>query len=292
MSTFAAALNSLQRRQPEWSPWLAVVEEVHRETTDTCWELAVPDRPEARAHVPLLSGAVVSIEEAAVRRLLQRLIRVGARAGTRKMGTLSRALEDGDDVEALFAASIRQVSNPIMATAAARGADPEAFQAIVSLVSVPFLHACGRRWTSGIPDDWMDGYCPVCGSWPAFVEVRGIERSRYLRCGRCGSQWYARALRCAYCGTTDHDELARLLPEKAVTPGAIDACRKCHRYVKTFTRLQGCAPATVMLEDLGTVDLDVAALEQGYSRPEGNAVSIDVAVHASAGGRRFFSWNA
>lgn len=292
MSSPATALTALKRRQPEWSPWLAVVEEIQRETTDTRWEMAVPERREVLARVPLLSGAVVSIEEAAVRRLLQRLIEVGSRAGTPKMATLAHALQSELDVAALFAASIRQVNDSVAAIAMARGADPEALQAIVSLVSVPLLHACSRRWTPAIPGDWVEGYCPICGAWPAFAEVRGIERSRYLRCGRCGSEWYSRILHCAYCATTDHDELTRLVPEKAGTPGVIEACRQCRGYIKTFTRLQACAPATVMLEDLGTVDLDVAALEHGYSRPSGNACPVDITVHATAGARRFFSWNA
>lgn len=292
MSSLSNALDGLRRRQPEWSPWLTVLEEVQRETMDTKWELAVPERPEARARVPLLAGCVISIDQTAVRRLLERLIEIASRSGTPRMSSLKLALHRDLDGAALFGASIRQSSDGEASRAVAAGADAEAFQAVMSLVPVPFLHACSRRWRSAVPPGWSEGYCPVCGSWPAFAEVRGIERSRYLRCGRCGSDWYGPVLRCPYCETSDHEQLTTLVPEKSGLTRAIDACRSCHGYVKSFTRLQACPPASVMIEDLGSVELDVAALEHGYSRRAGTGYPMDVTVVATAASRRFFTWNA
>ena len=138
----------------------------------------------------------------------------------------------------------------------------------------------------------MEGYCPVCGSWPAFAEVRGIERSRYFRCGRCGGEWHSETLRCAYCVMTDHNELVTLVPEKNEAHAVIDACKRCLGYVKTFTRLQGCPSDAVIVEDLASVALDVAALEQGYRRPSDAAYPLDVTVTDTGEARRFFAWNA
>src|SRR5207253_205435 len=92
-----------------------------------------------------------------------------------------------------------------------------------ALVAVPFLLACNRRWASAKSVSWMEGYCPVCGAWPAFAEVRGIERSRYFRCGRCSGEWQAHCLFCPYCGMTDHNELASLVPEKGGATSVIEA---------------------------------------------------------------------
>ena len=58
----------------------------------------------------------------------------------------------------------------------------------------------------------------------------------------------------------------------------IDACRRCLGYVKTLTTLQGSPPAKILLDDLATVDLDVAAFERGYGRPEGAGYHLDVTV--------------
>ena len=118
----------------------------------------------------------------------------------------------------------------------------------------------------------------VCGTWPAFAEVRGIERSRYFRCSRCGGEWQAHCLFCPYCGMTDHNELVSLVPDKSSSNSVIDACKRCLGYVKAFTTLQGSQPAQVFLDDLASAHLDVAALEQGYKRPEGAGYSLNVTL--------------
>jgi FdhE protein len=190
------------------------------------------------------------------------------------------------DVGALFRASLQQDRDYINRIAAAHGADPEALQAVAAIAPLPFLHACNRRWAGRlIAIGWTEGYCPVCGAWPAFAEVRGIERSRHFRCGRCGGEWQAQCLICPFCGMTDHNELVSLVPENSGSNGVIDACKRCLGYVKTFTTLQGSPPVKVLLDDLESVELDVAAVEQGYKRPEGNGYSLNVTI-ASNGGVR------
>jgi FdhE protein len=76
----------------------------------------------------------------------------------------------------------------------------------------------------------------------------------------------------------DHNELVSLVPENSGSNAVIDACKRCLGYVKTFTMLQGSPPARVLLDDLGSVELDVAALEQGYKRPQGNGYWLNVTV--------------
>jgi FdhE protein len=297
-TTAATALSGLRRTRPEWEPWLAVVEQALREAETPSWDgvvptaLGLPEAPSLPQTTPRLSGSAVSVTASAVRRWLERLIRSASRSGTSTMATLSSALEADLDVLTLFEASLRQDSKRVKDMAARSGANEEAFQAVVALVPVPFLQACNRRWASSISESWVEGYCPVCGSWPAFAEVRGIERSRHFRCGRCGGAWHARSLHCPYCAMHDHDALVSLVPEKTGSQAVIDACKSCLGYVKTFTTLQGCPPGTVMLDDLASVALDIAALEQGYSRPSGAGYPLEVTVTEQAAARRFFSWNA
>lgn len=293
MMTAGTALKDLKQRRKEWAPWLAVVEEVLRETGAPTWEAAVPAGGDARhTTVPLLAGATLSLQASSVRRFLERLIRMASLGGSSKMASLQAALDADLDVLALFTASLCQDSDRIKEGAALSGADAEALQAVIALLPVPFLHACNRRCATSICESWVQGYCPVCGSWPAFAEVRGIERRRSFRCGRCGAAWHARALYCPYCDMSDHGELVALVPQKGEWNAAIDACNRCRGYVKAFTRLQGCPPETVMLEDLASVELDVAALEHGYTRPPGAGYALDVRVADKAPTRRFFAWKS
>jgi FdhE protein len=282
------AVDGLKHTRPEWSPWLAVVEEALAATDDGRWERIVPE-PETDRRPPLLDGSSIVVDEAPPRDLLTRLIRTATKSGTPKMATLDTALGSDLDVPGLFAASICHDRDRIAEAAALCGADEDAFQAIVALLAIPFLQACNRRWMSPLTESFSEGYCPICGSWPALAEVRGIQRNRYLRCARCGSEWLSHILHCAYCGTTDHEHLASLVPEKAGSAGSIEACRRCHTYLKVFTRLQGSRPTEVMLQDLASVDFDVAALEQGYARPVRPGRDIEISVTTTA--PQFLPWN-
>ena len=84
----------------------------------------------------------------------------------------------------------------------------------------------------------------------------------------------------------DHNELVALVPEKDGSNAVIDACQRCLGYVKTFTRLQGCPPGAVMLEDLASVDLDVAAIEHGFARSPGPGFAIGITVTETVSARR------
>jgi FdhE protein len=321
MTAPETALHVLKHRRPEWEPWLAVVEEILREAGTQAWDVAVSalgaeapgakaagmgvDAPTAKVAarpaevpgvsaaaqtaVPLLAGMTIPLAASLVRRLLERLIRTASMSGPPKMATLGAVLRKNLDVLALFTASLRQDTERVKEVAAS-GADAEALQAVVALLPVPFLQACNRRWASSIAESRETRYCPVCGSWPAFAEVRGIERRRYFRCRRCGGAWHAHSLSCPYCAMSDHDALVTLLPENAGSHAVIEACNRCLGYVKTLTTLQGCPPATVMLEDLASVDLDVVALDHGYRRPTGQGYSLDVTVIDKGATRRFFWW--
>jgi FdhE protein len=291
MSAQEPALNGLRRQHPEWEPWLGVVDEILREAATPAWDAAIPAVQAQQPAVPLLTGAALTLQVGSVRRLFDRLIRLASRMGTPEMATLKAALHADMEIVPLFTASLCQDSDRISEIAAVSAVDAEALYAVVALLPVPFLHACNRRWASSISPSWVEGFCPVCASWPAFAEVRGIERKRYFRCGRCGGEWHARALYCPYCAMSDHDELVALVPEKGGS-GTIEACQRCLGYVKTFARLQGCPPGTVMLDDLASVDLDIAAFENGFSRPSGSGYALGITATDTGATRRFFAWKS
>jgi FdhE protein len=272
-------LRDLGREFPEWRPWLTLVEEVLRETRDSKWEAFVPEPPGPQeSKVPLLAGAKLALEITAVGGWFERLLQTAYRSGAPKMSTLNGIQQKRLNTVDLFKFSLCQNGTWLQETAIDLGVDADALQAITLLAPIPFLQACNRRWAPSISESWMEGYCPVCGAWPAFAEMRGIERSRYLRCGRCGGGWQAQCLSCSYCGMTDHEELISLVPEKSGSNAVIDACKRCLGYVKTFTTLQGSPPAQVMVDDLASVDLDIAALEQGYRRPVGAGYALDINI--------------
>jgi FdhE protein len=288
MTAADTALEELAHRHPEWGPWLAVVQAVLRDSIDARWEAFVPMPAQTVSKVPLLAHAQLVLDANLVRTFWQQLLAIAWRSGTPEMATLKAALDAPSDVLALIRAALNHESDYLKELAVTRGIDAGAFHAVAVLLPVPFLHACNRCWAQSVPASWTEGYCPVCGAWPAFAEVRGIERSRYLRCARCGGEWQAPGLNCVYCGMTDHNELVSLVPENSRANSLIEACARCRGYVKSFTTLQGSPPGRVMLDDLASVELDVAAVEQGYQRPEGGGYLLGITVAESTGlrGRR------
>ena len=287
-----SSLDVLTSRRPEWRPWLTVVEEVLRRVDAPEWMAACPERPANPDGDPLIGNAAITVSDRTVGTLLDRVFEAAARSGAPKMSELGPRFRRRLDPGALLRASAVQDSHEVARLAAGHAVDAEALQAVVALVAIPLLQACRARWTASLSPGWAEPYCPVCASWPAFAEVRGIERTRYLRCGRCGAQWHGQVLHCCYCRNSDHELMTSLVPEQTGVPGVIEACVRCRGYVKVFTKLQATPPVAVLLEDLGSVALDIAAIGHGYERPPGAAREVNITVTAKPEARRLFVWNA
>jgi FdhE protein len=114
---------------------------------------------------------------------------------------------------------------------------------------------------------WQQGYCPVCGSWPLLGEFRGLEQTRYLRCGLCAAEWEVPRLLCAFCGNRDHNLLGFLHVEGEETSYRAATCDGCHGYVKMLATLSALPPLQLLVADVATLHLDLAAGERGYANP-------------------------
>lgn len=134
---------------------------------------------------------------------------------------------------------------------------------------------------------WNDAACPVCGAWTRLAESRGLEPSYRLRCARCGAGWPATPTRCPFCGEDDGTKMPALVFEATGGTRRVALCTSCRTYLKVVTTAMACPPADIGLLDLATVDLDVAALQQGYERPRRSRPSLRTRVIARGpGGRR------
>jgi FdhE protein len=112
---------------------------------------------------------------------------------------------------------------------------------------------------------WEAGYCPVCGSWPLLGEFRGLEQIRYLRCGLCAADWEFPRLRCPFCGTRDHRQLGFFHVEGEEARQRAATCDACRGYVKMRATLAPLAPVQLLVADVATVHLDLAAAQRGYT---------------------------
>jgi FdhE protein len=266
-----------------WRPWVKLLDVALEAAESSAWASAVPELP-ARTdrawppYAPLLEGASVHIDGRRARKLVRELIHAAEDA--REDGTgLATAVRGRrlDAVSLLQAAIVRDHAAVERITRRA-GIESEALEVIGQLAAVPLLHACAERWREHIPSAWTHGYCPVCAAWPALSELRGLERSRRLRCGRCATDWPLPVLHCAYCGEADHDRLGTLTPEGESQTRRVEVCYTCKGYIKTFTTLRPMMLRTIAMTDLASVDLDLIAQERTYSRPSQFAHPLSLTV--------------
>ena len=254
---------------PAFAPWVRLLEVALRAAEDPAWSAVALSLDERRRPgAPLLDGAVLVVDEGRVRALLAELGAIGA---------------DRIDALALLAAAIAGDAAVVALLGGEAGAEHEALDVLAQLAATPVLVALATHLRAHADASWGRGYCPVCGAWPALAELRGLERQRRLRCGRCASDWALPVLTCAFCGETDHERLRTLVVEGQEQTRRIEACDGCRGYLKSVSTLRGMPLRTLAMADLASVELDLVAQEHGYERPEamGWAVRVVVAPRSS-----------
>ena len=99
--------------------------------------------------------------------------------------------------------------------------------------------------------------------------------------------WAIPLLRCVYCDETDHDHLGYLTPEAGEQTRKVEVCNSCKGYLKAVTTVRALPPWAILVDDLTTVPLDIAALERGYHRPPrpGYPLESSIAERGPMGGR-------
>ena len=280
-------LGALAQAQPEAGAWLALVEASLTEGVNPAWgraAAAVALRAEQPGGAPLLTGAMIPVERDAAAAWVRRLLALAGNASPEAAPLADAAGAGRLDAVALLEAAINQDAEAVNGLAAALGVGAVALGAVAQLAAMPLLQACRQRLAGAVAPDWHEGFCPICGAWPALAESRGLERSRRLRCGRCGGDWGMPPLRCPFCGTTDHEQLAALVSESDGEARKVETCARCRGYLKTVATLRPWAGDEVCLADLATVDLDLAALERDYARPAAPALELSVRLVATSAG--------
>lgn len=272
-----ARLRELARQRPEWAPWLQVVRQAVVELDDASWDTGLPPTPAQGERKPRLAHVALRLDDSAAARLLDRLTAAAAAAGLDSMAGRAERTRPAE-ASALLVAAINDDEAVLDAHAARRGAAPAPFRALARLLPMPLLHSSARRWSASIAHGWRDGYCPICGAWPAFAETRGIERSRHLRCGRCGAAWPTTVLACAFCGNTDHETLGSLVVDGDAKTFTIDVCRACNCYLKSLTTLQPTPADEILAVDLRSVEFDLAAAARGHRRPPGSGCMLGASL--------------
>src|SRR5205085_6127533 len=156
----------------------------------------------------------------------------------------------------------------VPAQAEALGLDAGLLGTALRLASLPLLAQIAERFEPVVQDaGWDRGNCPVCGSWPLLGEFRGLTQSRFLRCGLCAASWEFARLRCPFCDERDHRQLGYLHAEGEQDRCRAATCDTCRGYVKMVSTLSTLSVPFLLVEDVATLHLDLAAADRAYCVP-------------------------
>jgi len=178
------------------------------------------------------------------------------------------------DAASLLTASLSRDQQAIRTGAEHRGLAPDLVWLLAELAASPFAHALQVALLS--PHDlagdalgdamraWNHGYCAVCGSWPALAEV--ADGHRVLRCSFCAAGWELNEYCCIYC--REHGEaFVTAAPDEERKDRRVEICGTCQGYLKTIDVPEISPFPLVAITDMESMDLDLAAMEHGYTRP-------------------------
>jgi FdhE protein len=172
------------------------------------------------------------------------------------------------DIAELTAAVLAGQPQSVHERAESLGLDVPLTASVLSLtlfsVLAPIRAGLEPLLTAG---SWTEGYCPVCGSFPKLGEFRGLEQTRFLRCGLCAAEWQFPRLRCPCCGNRNHRQLGYLHVEGEEGKCRSGTCEECRQYIKMVSTLTPLSPLQLLVTDVATVHLDLLAADRGFSPP-------------------------
>lgn len=148
------------------------------------------------------------------------------------------------------------------------GLDAELAATLLRLTLLPLLEQISAAARSLRPrEGWTMGYCPTCGAWPLLGEYRGLELTRFLRCGLCADDWGVDRLFCFVCGARAHHDLQYIQVAGEELKQRAQTCERCHSYIKQLSTFSALSAPALLVADIATLHLDLVALERTYSPP-------------------------
>jgi FdhE protein len=220
------------------------------------------------AGVPLLREATLEIDNRAFARCWQRLVDVLRKRCPDTAPALGEAVRVGRlDGAGLTAAVLAGGAQRVHAQVEALGLDVPLTASVLALALLPILATVRAGLEPFLQGSgWERGYCPVCGSYPKLGEYRGLEQTRWLRCGLCAAEWMGLRLSCPFCANRDHQQLGYLFVDGEDKYRAA-TCEECRQYLKMVATLTALSGPQILVTDLATVHLDLAATDKGFSPP-------------------------
>lgn len=184
-------------------------------------------------------------------------------------GRIGRGMEEGLlDFEGLARSYLDERYDAIEEAAERIQANPWALTVFVKSAMNPSIVMVSENAAALLPErDWLECYCPICGSRPAVgLHSYELEGKRLGVCSFCGHTWRMERICCPFCENRDQEKLTYFFKEDDPAR-RVYVCKACHGYLKVFEEKDLPQWLEPILEDLVTAYLDEAAENEAYRRP-------------------------
>lgn len=220
--------------------------------------------------VPLLRGEPVSFDGKALRDRFIDLCGVMTRHGHGDAAALAQAARrETLPIATITRATLEGEAQTMAVFASDLGLDAGLAATLLRFTLFPMLTGFMEEQRTRFDlTGWRRGYCWCCGAWPLLGEYRGLEQTRFLRCGVCAAEWEIDRLVCPMCDNRTYQDFTNLSVEGEEAHQRAVACARCHTYVKQIATLVTIPPPQLVVNDLLTLDLDLIAAERHYMAPQ------------------------
>lgn len=218
---------------------------------------------------PLVDKSALTIDVPSATRMFKRLCKI--------LSSKKKAASDADKISKAFRSKkinllelFKQVdsdhSEYINALSKELGVKQETILFLAINSVKPILEAYAEGLKKYVNQErWWRGYCPICGSEPFMAELRE-EGARFLVCSSCGYEWRFKRLQCPFCEHEAPKGFKYFYTEKEGKVYRVDVCEECKRYIKTIDLRELGEDIIPLIEDAGTLHLDILAQKEGYTK--------------------------
>lgn len=142
------------------------------------------------------------------------------------------------------------------------------FSFIAASCVLPSVKVAGRLLAEHHDGEaiWRHGHCPICGSLPLMGRLVEVEGFRLHTCSFCLHEFKATRMACPFC-LSSGDEKDNYYASEDEPGYQLHVCHDCKSYCKVADFRAFDRVFIPVLDDLGSLVLDIYGRKQGFLRP-------------------------
>jgi FdhE protein len=218
---------------------------------------------------PLIEKRALTLDLPSAARLFKRLCKIMSRnkKSSQDIERITQAFKQKEiDLMELFKHTVSENDNYITVLSEKLGVKEDVLSFLAKNSIKPIFEAYAKELKNYVDQErWWKGYCPICGSEPFMAELKE-DGARFLICSSCSFEWRFNRLKCPFCENENHEKLRYFHTEKEGKAYRVDVCEKCKRYIKTIDTNELGEEVIPIIEDAGTLFLDVLARNEGFTK--------------------------